>query len=121
MAKIRPSLDWLDDLAAISAQREKTPSASHAKLAKTLDLTRSYVSNLLAIKPIFDLSTVEKVRQAAPAFIFSYYSAKVFAGLRGKAEDLAKVGQESLEQVLTHRLTPKQIEALVDHIARAIG
>jgi hypothetical protein len=118
MAEKKPSLDWLDDLAAVSAQQEKTPSATHGGIAKALKLNRPYVSNLLALKPIFDPPTVAKVRQEASEFILSYRSAQLLTGLNGKVEDFSKSGREAVEKILADHLGTAQIKDLV---AKTIG
>lgn len=116
MAEKKPSLDWLDDIAAITAQREKTPSGSHADWANSLKLNRGYVSQLLALQPIFDPPTVEKIRQAAPSFVFSYSRVKELSRLKGKVEDFPNAGREVVEKTLAGHLTSVQIKDLVDKI-----
>jgi hypothetical protein len=116
MAENKPSLDWLDDIASLSAQLDKTPSATHAELAKALKLLRPYVSTLLALKPIFDPPTAEKVRQAAPSYVLSFYSVKGLVGLNGKVSDYPKAGREAVDQILTHHLTASGIKGLIDQI-----
>ena len=59
------SLVWLDNLAALEAQLQKTPSATHTQLADALNLKRPYVSLLLALQPILDPAAIEKVRSSA--------------------------------------------------------
>jgi hypothetical protein len=50
------SLVWLDNLASLTAQLEKTPDASHASLARAIKLHKSMVTFLFAIKACFDPS-----------------------------------------------------------------
>ncbi len=111
------SLKWLDDLAALTVQVEKTPEASKSELARTLNLHRQVVINLLILSPILDPETVEKIRQAAlsdPPYILSYNSAKALTGLKGKVPDLPRAVQEALDLILPRRLATKQIGALVE-------
>lgn len=86
MSNIKPeSLQWLDNLVAITAQLEKTPDATHTELAATLNIDRTRVTKLLAIKPCFDPAAIEKVRLAEkgnPPFILSYNSAKALSALQ---------------------------------------
>ena len=71
------SLVWLDNLAALEAQLQKTPSATHTQLADALNLKRPYVSLLLALQPILDPAAIEKVRLAANSgFVLSFNCAK---------------------------------------------
>jgi hypothetical protein len=111
------SLEWLDNLAAITAQLEKTPDATHAELGKALNIDRGKVTVLLAIKPCLDPAAIEKVRQAGkanPPYLLSYTSAKALAGLgKAKVDDLPKTVHSALDVIFTHRLTTKQIKALV--------
>jgi hypothetical protein len=112
------SLSWLDNLAALEVQLEKTPSASHAELGKAIHLDRSMVTILSAIKPCFDPAAIEKVRLAAKGdspYLFSYNKAKAFSGL-GKAnrEVPSNEFHTALDIALSRRLLPKKIEALVD-------
>ncbi len=118
MAEMKPTPDWLDDLAAVTAQHDKTPSANQGVLAKALKLHRPYVSQLLVLQPIFDPPTVEKVRQASPAYNLSYRRAKELLGLKGKVADFPKAGREMVDQILTRHLATNQIKDLVDEIVR---
>jgi len=117
MSNVKPtSLDWLDDLAALTAQQEKTPDASHKELAKALNTSRPTITLLLGIKPIFDQEAINKTRQAALAatpYILSLNSAKALAGLNGKVTDLSIAVHAALNVILAHRLATKQIKSLV--------
>ena len=83
------TLAWLDTLAALTTQVEKTPNATHDQLAEALGIPRSTVTFYLAIKACFDEGAMEKVKKAAPSFILSFNSARALSGLipkRGKDE-----------------------------------
>jgi len=116
------TLAWLDTLAALTAQVEKTPNATHDQLADALDIPRPTVTFYLAIKACFDEGAVEKVQKAAPAFILSFNSARALSGLvpkRGKEDkvsDLQGSFHAALAFTLSQRLKPKKIEALVKWI-----
>lgn len=117
MSQTTPSRDWLKDLGALYAQLEKTPNASHGELAKALKLHRPDVSVLLALKPLFDPPTLEKVRKAAssePSYKISFSSIKLLVGLRGNVPDYTQAGREALDQILAQRMLPGQITALVE-------
>jgi hypothetical protein len=121
LSNIKPeSLLWLDNLAAITAQLEKTPDATHAELGKALNIDRTMVTKLSAIKPCFDPSAIEKVRLAAKGdlpFILSYNSAKALSALqKAKTGGLAAF-HDALDMVLAQRLATQQIKALVAWIA----
>jgi hypothetical protein len=108
------SLVWLDNLAALEAQLQKTPSATHAELAETLNLKRPYVSLLLTLKPILDPAAVEKVRLASNSgFVLSFNGAKALIPL-GKLADPSGAVHTALDIILTRRLVTRHIEALVD-------
>ncbi len=114
------SLDWLDDMAALAAEKAKNPSANYDDLAETLITTKSKVSYLFALKATFDPAAVKKVRQAAQGnhpFILSYKSALALTDLVGRVPDLPQAVQEALEVILTHRYATRHIEALVEHLA----
>ena len=64
---IDESLSWLDNLARLAIQIEKTPDATHAELAESLDLPRSMVTFLSAIRDCFDAPAIAKVRRAEKA------------------------------------------------------
>jgi hypothetical protein len=117
MAGRSPSHDWLEDLEAIAAERVKAPSASHKALSKALDLPRSYVSTLLALQPIFDPPTVEKVRQAPDDYTLSYRSVSELAGLRGHVPDYPRAGRDAVVRILAQRMAPGQITALAAQMA----
>jgi hypothetical protein len=85
------TLDWLDKLAALKAQVEKTPDASYAKLAKAINDHKSNITFLMAIKACFDPAAIEKVKRAAPSFILSFNSAKELSALNGKVADLSPI------------------------------
>jgi hypothetical protein len=122
MPEIKPgNLDWLDDLAALTAQVEKTPSAKRKELAKTLVLHPSMITFLKAIKPCFDPAAIEKVRQAAqanPPYILSFNSVQALSGLNGKVTDLASSVHAALDVILSRRLDTKHIKALVEWMAK---
>jgi len=125
------SLVWLDNLAALGAQLQKTPSATHAQLADALNLKRPYVSLLLALQPILDPTAIEKVRLAASpksgisshsgtqaatiSFTLSFNCAKALIPL-GKTADPSKAVHSALDTILSQRLAPKHIAALVDEL-----
>jgi hypothetical protein len=117
LSNIKPeSLLWLDNLAAINAQLEKTPDATHAELGKALNIERTMVTKLSAINTCYDPAAIEKVRLAEkgnPSYTLSFNSAKALAGLKKtKARDLT-VFHNALDITLFHRLKPLKIEALV--------
>lgn|GEM_PF-2735440 len=106
-------------LSTIIAHKESKPSASHAELAEDLKLHRPTVTNLLAIQPILDVPTLAMIRQASQEsnpFTLSYKKACALAGLKGKVADLPKAGQEALDMILSRRLAPRHIRALVKWI-----
>jgi hypothetical protein len=113
------TLAWLDTLAALTTQVEKTPNATHDQLAEALGIPRSTVTFYLAIKACFDEGAIVKVKKAAPSFILSFNSARALSGLipkRGKDEkvsDLQSTFHAALDITLSHRLKPKKIQALV--------
>jgi hypothetical protein len=114
------NLGWLDKLAALMAEKEKTPNASHEELAKAIDVDRSWVSILLALKPILDPPTVAKIHQAAkaePSFTLSFKSAKLLTALKSKGAEYPKAGREALDQILAQRMGPSQIQAQVAKMA----
>jgi hypothetical protein len=120
LSNIKPeSLVWLDNLAAITAQLEKTP-ATHAELGNALNIDRTMVTKLSALKPCFDPVAIEKVRLAEkgnPPYTLSYNSAKALAGLKkAKVGDLAAF-HNALDVTLTLRLAPLKIKALVAWMA----
>lgn len=110
------SLDWLDQLDKLTALRGKDSSISHADMANALKVHRPYVSQLLALQPIFDPITAAKVRKAAPGYILSFNSAKELFGLKSKVEDFTKTAREVVEKILTDQLQTAQIKDLVDKI-----
>ena len=108
------SLVWLDNLAALEAQLQKTPSATHTQLADALNLKRPYVSLLLALKPILDPAAIEKVRLTANSgFVLSFNGAKALIPL-GKMADPSGAVHSALDIILSRRLATKYIAALVD-------
>jgi hypothetical protein len=127
------SLVWLDNLAALEAQLQKTPSATHTQLADALNLKRPYVSLLLALQPILDPAAIEKVRSSANnaleqssriaqleasqqmPFVLSFNGAKALIPL-GKMANPSGAVHTALDIILTRRLAPKHIAALVDEM-----
>ena len=125
------SLVWLDNLAALEAQVQKTPSATHTQLADALNLKRPYVSLLLALQPILDPAALEKVRSSANnaleqsnriaqleasqqmPFVLSFNGAKALIPL-GKMANPSGAVHTALDIILTRRLVTRHIEALVD-------
>lgn len=115
------SLGWLDNLAALKTQLEKTPSANRASLAKALNLCETVVAYLSTLKPILDPAAIEKIRMAAKGdhpFNLSFKSAQILARLNGRAADLPGAVHDALDQILTRRLANRHIRALVNHIAK---
>jgi hypothetical protein len=110
------SLVWLDNLAALEAQLQKIPSATHGQLADALNLKRPYVSLLLALQPILDPTAIEKVRSSANnSFVLSFNAAKALLPL-GKMANPSSAVQSALDVILSRRLAPKHIAALVDEM-----
>jgi hypothetical protein len=120
MPEIKPgNLDWLDDLAALTAQVEKTPTAKRKELAKTLDLHPSMITFLKAIKPCFDPAAIERVRtaeKANPTYTLSFTSAQALSGLNGKVSDLPGAIHAALDVILARQLATKDIKNLVPWI-----
>jgi len=118
LAESKPeSIDWLDKLATLTAERDKNPSVKIAELAKTLDISEGQVSNYSAIQKCFDKAALEKVRQAAqanPPHRLSFKSARALANLNGQVDDLSGSLQEALDVIYARHLLTKQIEALVE-------
>src|SRR5208282_6002982 len=110
------SRNWLDDLALVTAQQDKTPGTSQGELSRTLKLHRPYVTNLLALQPIFDPPTVAKVRQAAPDYNLPFSGAKELLALKDKVEDFPKACRKALDEILAKRLSANQIKDLVKRI-----
>lgn len=108
------SLVWLNNLAALEAQLQKTPSATHTQLADALNLKRPYVSVLLALQPVLNPAAIEKVRLASTSgFVLSFNGAKALIPLGTMANPSGAV-HSALDIILTRRLATRHIEALVD-------
>jgi len=109
------SLSWVDQLETI---RALGPTASRTDKKKTLNLSDGLVTAVINLEACFDPAAVKKVRQAAqanPPFILSSNSAKALIGLKKrKVADLHGSVHAALDVIFVHRLTPKQIEALVN-------
>jgi len=112
------SLEWLDNLAAITNQLEKNPDATHAELGKALNIDRGKITVLLAIKACLDPVAIEKVRQAAqanPPYTLSFNSARALAGLKKKkVSDFHGSVHAALDVIFAQRLETRHIKALVE-------
>jgi len=117
MAKVEePSIDWLDDLASLEVELQANPSVKKTALAGKLEMERTMVHRLIKVRGCLDAEARARIRQAAPAHIFSLNNALALSRLKGRVSDLTGAVHAVLDRSISDSLKTAQIEALVEHL-----